>query len=165
MFLFCLTLAVLEALEPLKADKLCLSDASIRRVERGSRIVTIISGDTRLVLQMPRGNLEMMCPRALTLADIRRKLDRQEFGEAFRSIRKNRINFNLIHDHNPQVSRYLCRTPADLLMLLLMVLLLMMMMMLLMMMMMLLMVMLMMLMLLLMLLLLLLLLLLMMLEN
>lgn len=50
-------------------------DESIRRVERGSRIVTSVPDDTKLVLQMPRGNLETVHPRALVLSAVRRHLD------------------------------------------------------------------------------------------
>ena len=50
-------------------------DESIRRVERGSRIVTSVADDTKLVLQMPRGNLETVHPRALVLSAVRKHLD------------------------------------------------------------------------------------------
>ncbi|KAK7115940.1 elongator complex protein 1-like [Littorina saxatilis] len=78
-------------------------DESIRRVERGSRIVTVVAEDTKLVLQMPRGNLETIHPRALVLATVRRKLDRLEFGSAFTIMKKHRINLNLLYDHSPSV--------------------------------------------------------------
>ena len=51
-------------------------DESVRRVERGSQIVTVVAHDTKLVLQMPRGNLETIHPRALVLASVRQHLDR-----------------------------------------------------------------------------------------
>lgn len=38
-----------------------------RRVERGSRIVVAIPSTMSLVLQMPRGNLETICPRPFVL--------------------------------------------------------------------------------------------------
>lgn len=47
-----------------------------RRVERGSRIVTAVPSSMALILQMPRGNLETICPRPLVLEVIRRDLDR-----------------------------------------------------------------------------------------
>ena len=50
-------------------------DESIRRVERGSRIVTSVADDTKLILQMPRGNLETIHPRALILSAVRKHLD------------------------------------------------------------------------------------------
>lgn len=78
-------------------------DESIRRVERGSRIVHVVADDTKLVLQMPRGNLETVHPRALVLSAVRKALDRVQFKEAMILMRKHRINLNLIFDHNPRV--------------------------------------------------------------
>lgn len=51
--------------------------SSIKRaVERGSRIVTVVPSTTMLVLQMPRGNLETICPRPLVLRVVRAHLDK-----------------------------------------------------------------------------------------
>lgn len=47
-----------------------------RTVERGSKIVTVVPSSTALILQMPRGNLETICPRPLVLRIVRQKLDR-----------------------------------------------------------------------------------------
>uniref|UniRef100_A0A3Q2D9B7 Elongator complex protein 1 n=1 Tax=Cyprinodon variegatus TaxID=28743 RepID=A0A3Q2D9B7_CYPVA len=74
------------------------NDETLRRVERGSRIVTVVPQDTR----MPRGNLETVHHRALVLAQLRKWLDLR-FREAFECMRKLRINLNLIYDHNPKV--------------------------------------------------------------
>ncbi|KAG7217850.1 hypothetical protein INR49_031498 [Caranx melampygus] len=79
------------------------NDETLRRVERGSRIVTVVPQDTRVILQMPRGNLETVHHRALVLAQLRKWLDSLKFREAFESMRKLRINLNLIYDHNPKV--------------------------------------------------------------
>lgn len=46
-----------------------------RTVERGSKIVTVVESSTCLVLQMPRGNLEMVYPRPLVLMIVRQDLD------------------------------------------------------------------------------------------
>jgi elongator complex protein 1 len=51
-------------------------DESVRRVERGSQIVISVADDTKLILQMPRGNLETIHPRALVLTAVRKHLDR-----------------------------------------------------------------------------------------
>ena len=53
--------------------------------------------------QMPRGNLETVYPRALVLSSVRRHLDQRCYGDAFVTMRKHRINLNLIYDHNPEV--------------------------------------------------------------
>ncbi|GAB1288525.1 Elongator complex protein 1 [Apodemus speciosus] len=79
------------------------SGESLRKVERGSRIVTVVPQDPKLILQMPRGNLEVVHHRALVMAQIRKWLDKLMFKEAFECMRKLRINLNLIHDHNPKV--------------------------------------------------------------
>ena len=55
---------------------------------------------------MPRGNLETIHPRALVLSMVRRNLDALEFKSAFVTMRRHRINLNLIHDHNPKVQAY-----------------------------------------------------------
>jgi elongator complex protein 1 len=46
-----------------------------RRVERGSRIVTVVPSAMSLVLQMPRGNLETIYPRPLVMSVVREDLD------------------------------------------------------------------------------------------
>ncbi|TSK45876.1 Elongator complex protein 1 [Bagarius yarrelli] len=79
------------------------NDESVRRVERGSRIVTVVPQDTRVILQMPRGNLETIHHRALVLAQVRNMLNELKFRDAFNCMRKLRINLNLIYDHNPGV--------------------------------------------------------------
>ncbi|KAL8606732.1 hypothetical protein ACOMHN_018766 [Nucella lapillus] len=106
-----------KALPTLSDGKAHPFDESIRRVERGSRIVTVVAEDTKLVLQMPRGNLEAIHPRALVLATVRRKLDRCEFGSAFIVMKKHRINLNLLYDHSPavflrQVHQFLHQIPS-----------------------------------------------------
>uniref|UniRef100_A0A4W3I734 Elongator complex protein 1 n=1 Tax=Callorhinchus milii TaxID=7868 RepID=A0A4W3I734_CALMI len=85
---------------------LSLKDTSLKgflKMERGSRIVTVVPQDSKLILQMPRGNLETIHHRALLLAQVRKWLDRLMFKEAFDCMRKLRINLNLIYDHNPKV--------------------------------------------------------------
>jgi elongator complex protein 1 len=46
-----------------------------RRVERGSRIVTVVPSTMSLVLQMPRGNLETINPRPLVMEVVKMDLD------------------------------------------------------------------------------------------
>lgn len=91
----------IKAVPVLQHDKEHAFDEIVRRVERGSRIVTVIQDSTKLVLQMPRGNLETIHPRALLLSCIKRKLNGQIYKEALSLMRKHRINMNLTYDHNP----------------------------------------------------------------
>lgn len=55
-----------------------ISDETVRQIERGACIVCAVPTDTKVVLQMPRGNLEVIHPRSLVLSAIRRSLDRYE---------------------------------------------------------------------------------------
>uniref|UniRef100_A0A8B9H6U6 Elongator complex protein 1 n=1 Tax=Astyanax mexicanus TaxID=7994 RepID=A0A8B9H6U6_ASTMX len=103
----CLHLATMslkgETIDGINGETSTQNDESTRRVERGSRIVTVVPQDTRLILQMPRGNLETIHHRALVLAQLRKWLDDLKFRDAFECMRKLRINLNLIYDHNPKV--------------------------------------------------------------
>ena len=51
------------------------AESEVRRVERGSRIVTAVSSNMALVLQMPRGNLETVNPRPLVLEVVKKDID------------------------------------------------------------------------------------------
>ena len=77
-------------------------DEKARAVERGSRIITALPCGINLVLQMPRGNLETIAPRALVLSTVRRAIDDKDYISAFISCRKHRIDMNILVDHNPQ---------------------------------------------------------------
>ena len=46
-----------------------------RRIERGARIIHAVAAATAVVLQMPRGNLEVVHPRALTLDIVKCCID------------------------------------------------------------------------------------------
>lgn len=50
-------------------------ESEVRRVERGSRVVTAVSSNMALVLQMPRGNLETVNPRPLVLEVVKKDVD------------------------------------------------------------------------------------------
>ncbi|KAF6018415.1 IKBKAP [Bugula neritina] len=90
----------LNKLSSLSDGKTHIFDETVRRVERGSRIVTCVSDGTSVILQMPRGNLEGIHPRALVLSTVRKMLDRLAYKEAFLLMHRHRINMNLICDHD-----------------------------------------------------------------
>lgn len=92
-----LTIAELEvpADEPQK-DERC------RSIERGAKIVAVMPTTYSVVLQMPRGNLETIYPRALVLAAIRRSIEAERYDEAFLACRNQRVDMNIIHDHDPE---------------------------------------------------------------
>lgn len=72
-----------------------------RRVERGSKIVGCVKNKSQTILQMPRGNLEVINPRILSLKIIKRHLEEKEYRLTFDLLRKERINLNLFFDLNP----------------------------------------------------------------
>jgi hypothetical protein len=47
-----------------------------RQVERGARLVVAVQRLARVVLQMPRGNLEAVQPRSLALHIVQKLLDK-----------------------------------------------------------------------------------------
>ena len=51
---------------------------------------------------MPRGNLEGIFPRMLSLSVVKDLLDRHEYRTVFTLMRNHRIDLNLFYDHNPQ---------------------------------------------------------------
>ncbi|KFB45399.1 AGAP003979-PA-like protein [Anopheles sinensis] len=73
-----------------------------RRLERGSKLVTVVPKASRTVFQLPRGNLEAINPRVLSLCLIAKHLEALEYHEAFDIMRKERINLNLLVDHDPE---------------------------------------------------------------
>lgn len=76
-------------------------DERCRSIERGARIVTVIPSIFAVVLQMPRGNLETIYPRVLVLSGIRQQLDKRKYRKAFLACRNQRVDMNILHDHNP----------------------------------------------------------------
>lgn len=54
-----------------------------------------------VVLQMPRGNLETIYPRAMVLAGIRQLINEKDYGKAFAHCRTQRVDMNILYDHNP----------------------------------------------------------------
>lgn len=78
------------------------SDERCRSIERGAKLVTIIPSAYSLVLQMPRGNLETIYPRALVLAGIRNALTIRNYKKAFSICRTHRVDMNILHDFAPE---------------------------------------------------------------
>lgn len=77
-------------------------DERCRSVERGSRLVTAIPTNMSIVLQMPRGNLETIYPRAMVVAGIRDLIDQKNYARAFSYCRTQRVDMNILYDHNPE---------------------------------------------------------------
>jgi elongator complex protein 1 len=60
-------------------------DFNVRAVERGSRLV--MCSKSRLVMQMPRGNLEGIHPRIILCKELVQMIKDKLYGKAFRLIR------------------------------------------------------------------------------
>ncbi|KAJ4311796.1 putative elongator complex protein 1 [Neodidymelliopsis sp. IMI 364377] len=78
------------------------TDERCRSIERGAKLVTVMPTTYSVVLQMPRGNLETIYPRALVLAAIRRSIEADQYSEAFFACRNQRVDMNILHDHDPE---------------------------------------------------------------
>lgn len=78
------------------------TDERCRNVERGAKLVTVMPSAYSLVLQMPRGNLETIYPRALVLAGIRKSIGEREYKKAFKICRTQRVDMNILHDYAPE---------------------------------------------------------------
>lgn len=55
-----------------------------------------------LVLQMPRGNLETIYPRAMVVAGIRKLIEDKNYKKAFTICRTQRVDMNILYDHAPE---------------------------------------------------------------
>jgi len=76
-------------------------DERCRSIERGARLVTVMPSAYSVVLQMPRGNLETIYPRAMVVAGIRRSIESKDYRTAFLTCRNQRVDMNILHDHAP----------------------------------------------------------------
>jgi len=72
-----------------------------RQVERGSFVVAVPSKIPNVILQLPRGNLEVVVPRALTLPFSFNLIHQKKYGQALDMMRRNKIDLNLLVDLNP----------------------------------------------------------------
>uniref|UniRef100_A0A7S1PEA9 Elongator complex protein 1 n=1 Tax=Percolomonas cosmopolitus TaxID=63605 RepID=A0A7S1PEA9_9EUKA len=77
-------------------------DETCRVVERGAVLVCAVPKDIRVVLQMPRGNLEGIYPRALVLSHVNYLLHREDYKLAFHNVRKYKIDMDFMIDQNPE---------------------------------------------------------------
>lgn len=78
------------------------SDERCRSIERGAKLVTAMPSIFAVVLQMPRGNLETIYPRALVLAGIRQSINETKYKKAFMACRTQRVDMNILHDHQQE---------------------------------------------------------------
>jgi elongator complex protein 1 len=77
-------------------------DERCRSIERGAKLITAIPSIYAVILQMPRGNLETIYPRAMVVAGIRRNIEAKDYKGAFIACRNQRVDMNILHDHAPE---------------------------------------------------------------
>jgi len=78
------------------------TDERCRSIERGARLITATPTNMSLVLQMPRGNLETIFPRAMVVAGIRKLIEALDYERAFAFCRTQRVDMNILFDHKPE---------------------------------------------------------------
>lgn len=98
-FLLYTTIAELKFLDLMNPNKNI--PIYTRRVERGSKLVSLVKDKSQTILQLPRGNLEVINPRILSMKIIKSHLLQKNFRLAFDLLRKERINLNLLLDLDP----------------------------------------------------------------
>ncbi|OAA67232.1 IKI3 family protein [Niveomyces insectorum RCEF 264] len=76
-------------------------DERCRNIEQGALLVTAIPSSLCIILQMPRGNLETIFPRAMVVAGIRKLIDALDYGKAFAFCRTQRVDMNILYDYKP----------------------------------------------------------------
>jgi len=76
-------------------------DERCRAIERGAKLVAVMPTNYSLTMQMPRGNLETIYPRALVLAGIRKSISTKDYRKAFFACRNHRVDMNILHDYAP----------------------------------------------------------------
>ncbi|KAH8596498.1 elongator complex protein-like protein 1 [Bisporella sp. PMI_857] len=85
------------------------TDERCRSIERGARLVTAIPTTASVILQMPRGNLETIFPRAMVIAGIRALIEEKNYKKAFTNCRTQRVDMNILYDHAPE--QFLANVP------------------------------------------------------
>ncbi|KAI5295661.1 hypothetical protein KEM52_000653 [Ascosphaera acerosa] len=78
------------------------TDERVRSIERGARLVSVVPSTFVVTLQMPRGNLENVYPRALTLAGVRKYIDAKDYRAAYLTCRSQIVDLNILHDYAPE---------------------------------------------------------------
>ncbi len=51
---------------------------------------------------MPRGNIELVHPRTLVISKLKSDIDQMKYLQSVETMRKHRVNMNILYDHNPQ---------------------------------------------------------------
>jgi hypothetical protein len=93
-----------------ESDKIVIEFAETRPLERGSRLLINVKGDAKVVVQLPRGNLEAFEPRPLVIVRAQRLLLDSSYYECLILLRRQRVDLNYIVDFNPRLFAQNLRT-------------------------------------------------------
>ncbi|EFQ98733.1 elongator complex protein 1 [Nannizzia gypsea CBS 118893] len=77
-------------------------DERCRSVERGAKLITAMPSKLGLTLQMPRGNIETIYPRAFVLAGIRGYIENKKYKSAYLVCRSQMVDMNILYDYMPE---------------------------------------------------------------
>ena len=98
-------LSVLASFDPLlgseEHQRVISTGYEPRDVERGACLVCVRPEEPVSVLQMPRGNLEAVYPRALVLRYCMQRVLARECKSAYELMRRHKVDLNLIVDIDP----------------------------------------------------------------
>lgn len=95
-------LLALDALQH-SEDQESAECAEPRPIERGARLVVSAAGSSRVVLQLPRGNLETIEPRPLILLRAQQLLHSARLLDCLVLLRKQRVDLNYLVDYSPRI--------------------------------------------------------------
>ena len=73
-----------------------------RLLERGAQLVTAPLNDQKVVLLLPRGNLEILHPQLLVVHLCCSLLSCSKYLDVLLTMRKHKIDMNLLHDYDPR---------------------------------------------------------------
>lgn len=76
------------------------TDWRVRNIEKGASLVC--TGHDKVILQMPRGNLEGIYSRIFLLKTVHQLVEQGLYRPAFETLRKHKISLSLLVDLNPE---------------------------------------------------------------
>lgn len=98
------TMSTLLQISPLMGEDQQLYEAAEPRpVERGARLVASIEEDSKIIIQLPRGNLETFEPRPLIILRAQQLLNAGQLVDCLVLLRLQRIDLNYLVDFDPSI--------------------------------------------------------------
>eukprot|EP00210_Caulerpa_lentillifera_P000488 g471.t1 len=71
-----------------------------RSIEQGAQLIASPPGDTKVTLQMPRGNLETIHLRLFVLLELTAALEQECYSKAWKLATEHRVDLNVFVDYN-----------------------------------------------------------------